>query len=476
MHPRGSLLPEHTAGIALVAALGAVGCAPGDVDALYPVPRPLGQDIPAFRAGRDPAQPAAGSPAVEEPTGTITLRQALVLALARNPELAAASWEVRAAEAKALQAGLTPNPEVRVRMGDFGGTGDFEGTKDSEQSIRLSQVIELGGKAATRRRAARSEAALCGWDYEAERLDVFAETTKAFVAALAAQDRLAAAQDMHELAERVMSLVSKRVKGGAGSDLEANEARIALGTSRIDLARARQALEAARGVLASFWDAEKPTFQRAAGKLGDLALGEVPALEHLLERVLDNPDVARWETEAHMRQAALESEKADSVPDLRVLLGTKRVEDTGDHGYSVALEMSLPVFDRNQGSIREGRFKRIKAAYQRRAALMAAAAALRQANQTLSASHQEAILLRDVVVPAAQDALDVTRRALERGAVTDLQLLKAQRTLFKARTQQIAALEAYHMAAADVERLTAHPLGAVAAPKQPRTPQRRRVE
>ncbi len=468
MHPKRAPLSERSAAVALLAVLGMIGCSEGHVEPLWPPPRPLGRDVRAFRPGRDSAQPEAPSLGVEEPTGTLTLRRALALALARNSGLAAVSWEVRAAEAKALQAGLTPNPEVRVQMEDFGGTGKFEGTKDSEQSLRLSQVIELGRKASKRRRAARSEAALCGWDWETKRLDVFAETAKAFVAVLVAEKRLAAAQEMRDLAEHVMSLVARRVQGGAGSGLEANEARIALGTSRIDLERARRAMEAARGVLAGCWDAEKPKFQQVAGELEDLTLTEVPTMEQLLERIADNPDVARWETEARMRQFALESEKASSIPDLRVLVGARRLEDTGDHGYSVALEVSLPIFDRNQGGIREARFKRIKTAYQRRAAIMAAAAALREMHQTLSASHQEAVLLQREVLPAAQQAVDTARRGLEGGAVTDLQLLKAQRTLFRAKMRQIDALEAYHTAAADVERLIAQPISAVRTAKRTR--------
>ena len=42
------------------------------------------------------------------------LRQALALALARNPELAMFSWDVRIGEARMLQARLHPNPEVDV--------------------------------------------------------------------------------------------------------------------------------------------------------------------------------------------------------------------------------------------------------------------------------------------------------------------------------------------------------------------------
>ena len=179
-----------------------------------------------------------------------------------------------------------------------------------------------------------------------------------------------------------------------------------------------------------------------------------------------------------MRQAALEREKADSIPDLRVLLGGRRLEDTGDYGHSVGLEVSLPIFDRNQGSIREARFNCIKTAHERREATMAATAELREAYQSLSVSQREANLLKTEVLPAAQRALDATRQAFKGGAVTDLQLLKAQRTLFRAKSSQIDALEDFHVALADVERLIGQAIGDLAPPDRsdgppPKEPQRR---
>ena len=447
---------------ALLLALGAIGCT---TEPVWPEPRLLGRGIPTFRADDDTTK----SLVVEEPTGTLALRAALVLALARNPGLVATSWSVRAGEARALQEGLPPNPDVRVRLDDFAGTGAFRGARYSEQSIRVSQLIELGGKAAKRRRAARLEAALCGWDYETKRLDVFTETTKAFVVVLAAQKRLVAAQKMHDVAEQILSSVSRRVEGGAGAGLETETARIELGNSRIELERARYAISAARGLLASHWGEKNPKFQKATGDLEDISPAKIPAWEQVPAGIEDNPDVSRWETEARMRKAALEREKAKSIPDVRVLVGGKRLEDTRDYGYMVALEIPLPVYNRNQGSISEAKLNYLKTAYERQAATMVVTAALRQAYQSLSVSQREAKLLKDDILPAAQ----ATCLALKGGAGAEMQflkLLKAQRTLFKARTRQIDALEVFHVSLADVERLTGRAIGDLATPDRPGAP------
>jgi outer membrane protein TolC len=93
----------------------------------------------------------------KEPGAVVTLRQALSLALMRNPELKAFSIEVRALEARELQAGLLPNPEVNIEGEDFGGSGDFRGDNVLQTTIQLSQLIQLAGKRSKRRQLASVE-------------------------------------------------------------------------------------------------------------------------------------------------------------------------------------------------------------------------------------------------------------------------------------------------------------------------------
>ena len=97
-------------GVALVMALAGwavYGAGPAGSE-----PRPFGKDTPGYRAPLCPAMDHAEP--ITEPTGHLTLREALVLALKANPELAAFSREIRAREAAVLQARLFPNPELSV--------------------------------------------------------------------------------------------------------------------------------------------------------------------------------------------------------------------------------------------------------------------------------------------------------------------------------------------------------------------------
>ena len=69
-----------------------------------------------------------------------------------------------------------------------------------------------------------------------------------------------------------------------------------------------------------------------------------------------------------------------------------------------------------------------------------------------------ATALRDIAIPPATEAFTVTRRAFEKGDLTFLDVLDAERTLVELRTQYLDALAAYHAAVAEIEGLVGQPL------------------
>ena len=240
--------------------------------------------------------------AAEEPRGPLSLRQVLRLTLLRNPELAAFTFERRAAEARTLQAGVLPNPELTAELENVGGTGTTtRGVRSAEATLQLSQLIELGGKRAKRLRLAGLEQELTGWDYEAKRLEVLTEATKAFVEVLAADEGRALATELLRLAEQVQRTAAERVKAGKVSPVEETRARAATASARLTVEQARNTYNAARKRLAASWGSTTPVFERLSGSLHTLA--PVPSAEALAALVQKNPDIARWAAEMEARRA-----------------------------------------------------------------------------------------------------------------------------------------------------------------------------
>jgi len=395
----------------------------------------------------------------EEPTGALTLKHAQALALLRNPELKAFSLEIRAQDARALQAGLFPNPEIEIEVENFGGNDALQGFDSSEATFQLSQLIELAGKRPKRRRLASLERDLAGWDYKAKRADVLNGTTRAFVDVLAAQEGFSLMDELVSLSEEVLNTISERVKAGKVSPLEEIRAKVTYSTSLIDLERARRKLEASRKKLAALWGSGTPLFERVDGELERVA--PIPSAAQLEGLISRNPDIARWTLELEQRDAAVKLEEAGRIPDLTVSGGIRRLKETDDNAFVMGLSIPLPFFDRNQGGLREALQRRAKAAEEQRAAELTVLNALAEAYQELSTAYAEAKALQQDVLPGAQTAFDAASEGYRQGKFGYLDVLDAQRTFFEARRQYIEALASFHRSAAAVERLTGTELDAL---------------
>jgi cobalt-zinc-cadmium efflux system outer membrane protein len=211
-------------------------------------------------------------------TTELTLRDAAQLALQRNPELASFAKEARALEGATLQAGLLPNPELSVNVENIGNvqplTGDINSQKSVSQevvqqitTIRVYQLIELGGKRAARVSAASLGEELAVQDYEAKRVDLIARVANVFTEVLAGQEQLRLAEENQQLAQRVVDTVAKRVQAGKVPPIEETRVGVALSTTRIALVQAQRDLGAARKRLALLWGNSSPQFARVLGDL-----------------------------------------------------------------------------------------------------------------------------------------------------------------------------------------------------------------
>jgi cobalt-zinc-cadmium efflux system outer membrane protein len=436
--------------------LGVSGCMDSGNDTAWPDARPLGQEFSTFRPPKKPPKTVSDIPEIAEPNGAITLRRALALALIHNPELRAFSWEVRASEARTLQASLLPNPEIKVEVEEVGGTGERSGFDGAATTIQLGQLIELAGKPTKRKRLASLESKLAGWDYEAKRLNVLTEVAHALVEMLAAQERLKLTEELVELSEQVLNTVTQRVETGKDSPVEKTKAQVSLASARIEQKQARQRVASARKQLAATWGSISPGFDVVTGQLD--ATFPIPSETELRHLLAQNPDLARWAIEMQRRRAALELEKANAITDPKIFGGMQRFNETDDTPVVFGLSIPIPTSNRNQGRILEARYNIAKARRQRRAAEANLYVALADAYEALSSALIEVTALKNEVLPGAQSAFDATRQGYRQGKFDYLMVLDAQRTFFQARARYIESLAAYHKAKADVERLIGRPI------------------
>lgn len=432
------------------------------VDAQTVVPRPLGAGLVVGQPPADASAPPPG--AAENPTGRVTLRDALVLALRQSPDLAGFAWEIRTRESLALQAGRAPNPVAEILFEDVGASGrvlDGGPVVGMQATMQLSQLIELGGKRAARQKLAGFNRDLAEWDFEAARIDVLTRVTAAFLNVLVSQQSVAVAERSRLLVEQVEQTVRTRVDAGVVSPIEHTKAGVALAMIRIDEQRAQRSLAADRLALAALWGRSAAVFASADGEL--LSVPVLPPFETLAQHVERNPDVARWATEIAQRDAARALETARGVPDLTVTAGYRRLTDVDSNALVVGAAIPLPFVDRNKAGIQAAAQRVAQAREGERAARARITTQLAAAYRDLAVAHDEAAALAGSVLPGARSAFAAIEEGYRLGRFGYLEVLDAQRTLVSAETQHLRALADVQKAVAQVERLIGVPLAAAAS-------------
>jgi cobalt-zinc-cadmium efflux system outer membrane protein len=392
---------------------------------------------------------------VVEPAGTLTLRQALTLALTHSPELAMFDYDIRIADARVLQAGLLPNPESNLWSENIGGSGDLAGTRSAETTLQLGQLLELAGKRRKRVREARLGRRLAEFDYEVKKREVFLATHQAFIDVLAGERSVAVNKEIVELTESVLPDIKRRIEAGKTSTLEETRSNVSVATAEIGLEQAKRDLSAARHRLVAQWGSAKPRFSSALGNLDDVP--SIASLESLSNRLVENPRLARFGTELAHRQATLAKEKAQAVPDLTALGGLRHFADADTTAFTVGAAIPIPLFNRNQGNIKAAREQIGRTEAERAAVTAAIFAELAEAYYAAQAAGAQIDLFRTTVLPESEKALKTTSEGYKAGRFSYLEFLDVQRSLVTARQQYIQALVAHQDAIAKVESLTSGP-------------------
>jgi len=388
---------------------------------------------------------------LQEPEGELNLHQALQLAYQHNPELIVSDWSIRASEARKIQAGLLPNPVLSAESENIGGSDPYRGFDEAENTFQIEQPLLIGGKRSNRVRLADTERNLAEWDYKAKRLDLSVAVTRSFFGVLAGQRRLEVRQDIVDLAEGIAAIVAARIRAGKVSPIEQTSADIRVANARNARIQAEKLLERERQRLATLWGNPAPVFTEVVSDLD--VLTPPPSLESLSVLLPRNPRIARWEEEASQREAKLALEKSNRIPDLTLTGGLRHFSGTGTEAFVVGLGIPLPVFNRNQGSIREARLFQELVGKEKRVEEMSIQRDLADVYQVLSSTYENVVALQNQIIPAARSALESVEKGYRQGKFGYLDVIQAQRTLFESREQEVETLAAYHQSVAMVEGL-----------------------
>ena len=384
----------------------------------------------------EPMRVAPGTPS------SIDLPTAIRLAL-DQPAVRAAAHEVSASEATVDQAGRLPNPELEyLREGQQAGT--------RTTTVQINQPIELGGKRQARVALAQGAVGLAKSEQMVLRQQVRSDVIASYYEVLVAQQRQELARALSELARKSVEVAGKRVAAGKISPIDETKARLAAVDAATELNQATAQLVVARTKLGALIGrpAESVILREPADQLP-----QVKPLETLLSQAKDATSVQRARSQLAAQEAQTSVERAARVPDLTLSVGSQRDDQVGRRQAVVGLSVPLPLFNRNEGNLRAALRRTDKAREELAAAQVNASSELATAYTRYEVARNEAMLLRQDVIPNARSAYELTLKGFEYGKFPFLEVLDAQRTWFQAQSRQWnSMLEAYR-AYADIERI-----------------------
>lgn len=413
--------------IPLIAALS-WGCT-------LPTPAPRMTHTPSDRAqvtGQEPwgseDVPGLAPGAVEKSTARevngLTLEQALGLAALWRPELAFIRAKIEAARGAADQASLLPNPTgvglIEAAL--------FEGrtTAEAEYILGISQPVVLGGRLSAATQVHRAEEQHLLKETQALRLDIRRGVQGAFATALYLQAVIKTQGEHVQIAQNGVEVAMVRLDAGETVPDELLRAELELTRARLEIERARSLHEQAIVSLVAEIGDPRLRLLSLDGTL-DRAL-EIPTLESLSSRLSNESLLAPARAEVEVNRARLRLAESQRIPDVNLDLLYRRLQLTQTNAFDVGFSLPLPIFDRNQGRIREMR-SRITAAESRvRQTRIALDREVRQFQQRLKYALSASRVLKEEVVPRAERILKAAEARYSGGdsSLTDVLLVRRE--------------------------------------------------
>ncbi len=378
----------------------------------------------------------------------LSVDDAVRIAIANTPSLRSAGYHVDVAAGRVIQAGLYPNPQFEFFAESLGA----EAGKGGETNYLLSQELVLGGKLDRAREVAQADELAAKAAFVAEEFAVASRVTRSYFAAVAAQERLESRRQLIDLSQQLLDAANAQVDAGAATEPDRLRAEVVQAQAEIDLESARLDAHAALRSLAS-----------AIGIDGTVeipltdtprSLPHFPSQEAVVAAALAaNSRVSLARIAIERARSVHELAKAEAVPNLVASAGPRYSDPEGETTLDLGVGMEIPLFDRNQGNIRAAMADRLSSAAQLREVQLQLIAEVSEAWAAYESARIATTRYQETLLPKAQQTLDLTRQAYERGSADYLRLLDAQQVVIESRIAYVDALYRLQAAAALLREL-----------------------
>ncbi|WP_392536691.1 TolC family protein [Legionella sp. 227] len=373
----------------------------------------------------------------------LTFKQALDIAYRNNPELQAEKDKAEALRGLFIQSGLYPNPQLTLTAENFGGSGSYSSYEAAETTASVTQPIPLGHRLQYLKKATYADYLASLAQIKVQKTVLYRAVGVAYVDALYAGQWHHVTQKLIRLNQDIVTAIERRVKAGAGAELDLRLAQVRLGEARI------QENKAARDAL----------LQRAklARLLGDGLRVDKPLVDKglpgvslnwavILKKLPQSPQLVQLQQQLQAKRATITAVKKSVWPDLNIQLGGRHFSDDDSNAAVASAFAEVPVYNRNQGKIMTAEAQYTQTAHE----LQGTRLDVRQNIYTFflqaEQSRYEATLITDSLLPLARKSIKLAQEGYQMGRYTYIELSTALNALYEEERHYQQAHADYHKA------------------------------
>jgi cobalt-zinc-cadmium efflux system outer membrane protein len=429
-----------------------VAQAPAHAMSSHHATEPAGAALPS--AMPDPMS-APATPRTPSPEGGPAALPGLAdferLALARNPTLRQAAAQVEASRSRSFQAGLYPNPTVGYLQEQIGAFGEVRPTTNGIDASRKStpgelvggfvqQEVVTGGKLRLSRAKYAEEATAARFQADAQRLRVLNGVRTRYFEVVAAERLIAINRDLSRLNDDAVRTTEELVNVGQANEPDLLQAKVEARRARVALRNAENRHRGSWEGLVSVVGAPelRPTH------LDGRAL-EIPALPLDFDTTLANllscsPEIQAVLAEIRRSQVMVRRERAEPIPNVTIQAVVGRNYEFNITTAGVQASIPLPVWNRNQGTIREAQSDLARDYAEHDRLVLSLRHRLADAATRYEDARQSVDDFRTASLPLARRAYEVQSESFRERRSAYPQVLVAERTYVSLNQEYVQSL------------------------------------
>lgn len=383
----------------------------------------------------------------------LSLATATSNTMQNHPHFRQHRWQLKARQAQAVSAGLSPELRVEAQAENILGSGTTSGLNQGQITLAISSVLEMGDKLSARTNEAHAAVILTESEHYVDALKIVGRLTRQYIKTLAQQQRLTLASERVALAQDALKLVSGRVNKSATPPAERFRAKAAVYQAKLDKAAAATQLKIEKHTLALFWQnaASTPEFS-VEGTLD--SPGVKKSFTQIYNQFLSSAHNEYLEKAIELEQARVALAKSADTPDITWQVGVRRLQNVQD--TALVASVSVPLFSqqRNRGAVAATAAAEQVTYYAQTIRRREVKQILFEAFEKQKLNHQRAQDLHNYILPNLSKALVETRAGYQQGIYNYQDWLTALQTQLEAKATYINYAESALLNQALIEQWT----------------------